>query len=155
MTLLVIDMSLKTVQRTIDQMEKFKSIKALVITGGESGVQVNLNDLLTRAKNYPLEELYIINFKNFVTVIPKQVGKFRNLTLLSITNNQLKALPPEVSSLSRLKTLYADINPISTIISTVGKLKQLDTLGIGKTSIAQSEIEQIKKQLPNCRIELQ
>jgi len=37
MTLLVIDMSLKTVQRTIDQMDKFKSIKTLIITGGVWG----------------------------------------------------------------------------------------------------------------------
>ncbi len=155
MTLLVIDMSLNTVQRTIDQMDKFKSIKTLVITGGKFGAPVNLDDLLTRAKNYPLQELYIINFKNFVTEIPKQVGKFKNLTLLSIINNQLKMLPSEVGTFIKLNTLYVDINPITTLLPTISKLKQLDTLGIGKTSIAQSEIDQIKQQLPNCKILLQ
>lgn len=58
-------MSLKTVQRTIDQMDKYKSIKTLIITGGQFGSAVNLDDLLNKAKNYPLEELYIINFKIF------------------------------------------------------------------------------------------
>lgn len=152
MTLLVVDMSLKTVQRTIDQMDKFKSIKTLVITGGTVGAQVNLGDLLTRARDYPLEQLYIINFRNYVTTIPKQVARFKNLTLLSITNNGIKSIPHEVGSCSSLKTLYVDKNPIQTILPTAGKLRQLETLGIGNTSIAQSEIDELKQQLPHCKI---
>ncbi len=155
MTLLVIDMSLKTVQRTIDQMDKFKSIKALVITGGENGAPVSLSDLLTKAKNYPLEELYIINFKNYVSSIPVQVGNFKKLTLLSLVNNKLNKLPAEVGKLDSLKALYIDINPVNTVIAIVGKLKRLENLGIGKTSIAQSEIDKIKQQLPNCKILMQ
>lgn len=155
MTMLVIDMSLKTIQRTIDQMEKFKSIKILVITGGQFGVPVNLDDLLTKAKNYPLEELYIINFKLFVTSLPKQVNKFKNLKLLSILNNQVKTLPSEVGTLTSLKTLYVDINPITTLLPTIGKLKQLENLGVGKTNITESEIDKIKQLLPNCKVLLQ
>jgi len=155
MTLLVIDMSLKTVQRTIDQMDKYKSIKILVITGGKFGSTVNLDDLLKRAKNYPLEELHIINFGFFVNSIPKQIKQFKNLKLLSILNNNVKNLPSEVGSLTALKTLYVDINPISTILSTAGKLKQLEKLGVGKTNLSESEITQIKQKLPNCEILLQ
>lgn len=155
MTLLVIDISLKTVQRTIDQMDKYKSIKTLVITGGQFGSAVNLDDLLNKAKNYPLEELYIINFKIFVTSVPKQIKQFKNLRLLSVLNNNVKALPSEVGSLTSLKNLYVDINPISTLLPTVGKLKQLEKLGVGKTNINESEIAKIKQLLPNCEVLLQ
>lgn len=155
MTLLVIDMSLKTVQRTIDQMDKYKSIKTLVITGGQFGSAVNLDDLLKRAKNYPLEELYIINFNIFVNSLPKQIKQFKDLKLLSVLNNNVKSLPSEVGSLASLKTLYVDINPISTLLPTIGKLKQLEKLGVGKTDISKSEIVQIKQLLPNCEVLLQ
>lgn len=155
MTLLVIDMSLKTVQRTIDQMEKFKSIKTLIITGGQFGTAVNLDDLLKKAKNYPLEELYIINFKIFVNSIPTQIKQFKNLKLLSVLNNNVNHLPAEVENLPSLQTLYVDINPISTLLPTVGKLKHLEKLGVGKTGISESEIVQIKQLLPNCEVLLQ
>ncbi len=155
MTLLVIDMSLKTVQRTIDQMDKFKSIKILVITGGQLGTAVNLEDLLKKAKKYPLEELYINNFKIFVTSIPKQIKQFKNLKLLSVLNNNVTGLPPEVGNLASLQTLYVDINPIQTLLPMVGKLKHLEKLGVGKTNIGESEITQIKQLLPNCEVLLQ
>jgi Leucine-rich repeat (LRR) protein len=155
MTLLVIDMSLKTVQRTIDQMEKYKSIKTLVITGGQFGSAVNLDDLLKRAKNYPLEALHIINFGIFVNSIPKQVKQFKNLKLLSVLNNNVKTIPSEVGNLTSLQTLFVDINPISTLLPTVGKLKKLEKLGVGKTGVGESEITQIKQILPNCEVLLQ
>lgn len=155
MTLLVIDMSLKTVQRTIDQMEKFKSIKTLIITGGQFGTAVNLDDLLKKAKNYPLEELYIINFKIFVYSIPTQIKQFKNLKLLSVLNNNVNNLLAELGSLASLQTLFVDINPISTLLPTVGKLKKLEKLGVGKTDISESEIAQIKQLLPNCEVLLQ
>lgn len=155
MGLLVIDMSLKTIQRTIDQMDKYKSIKILVITGGKFGSAVNLDDLLKRAKNYPLEELHIINFGLFVNSIPKQIKQYKNLKLLSVLNNNVNSLPTEVGGLNSLQLLYVDINPISTLLPTVGKLKQLKKLGIGKTDISESEIAQIKQLLPNCEVLLQ
>lgn len=155
MNLLVIDMSLKTVQRTIDQMDKFKSIKTLIITGGKIGAAVNLDDLLSRAKKYPLEELHIINFGIFVNSIPKQVEQYKNLKLLSILNNNVNNLPTEVGNLTSLQTLFVDINPISTLLPIVGKLKKLERLGVGKTNIGESEITQIKQLLPNCEVLLQ
>lgn len=150
--LLVIDMSLKTVQRTIDQMHKFKSIKTLIITGGKFGTAVNLDDLLKKAKNYPLEELYIINFKLFVNSIPKQIKQFKNLKLLSVLDNNINSLPSEIGSLISLKTLYVDMNPIATLLPTIAKLKKLEKLGVCKTDLSESEITQIKQLLPNCEV---
>jgi Leucine-rich repeat (LRR) protein len=152
MTLLCIDMSLPTVQRTIDQMEKFKSIKTLVITGGKYGRPVNLEDLLRRAANYPLEALYIINFRDFVTAVPVRINKFSNLSTLSLTNNNIKKLPGELSTLKNLKTLYIDMNPVETILNLIIDFSLLETLGIAKTGIPQHEIVSIKQSLPNCNI---
>jgi Leucine-rich repeat (LRR) protein len=152
MDLLVIDMSLKTVQRTIDQMERFKSIKTLIISGGKFGTAVDLIDLLKRAKNYPLEELYIINFKLFVSEIPKQIKQFKNLKLLAVFDNNINSLPTELGSLTSLKTLYIDMNPISVLLPTVGKLKHLVKLGVVKTNIGDLEIADLKKILPNCEV---
>jgi Leucine-rich repeat (LRR) protein len=152
MDLLVIDMSLKTVQRTIDQMERFKSIKTLIISSGKFGTAVDLIDLLKRAKNYPLEELYIINFKLFVSEIPKQIKQFKNLKLLAVFDNNINSLPTELGSLTSLKTLYIDMNPISVLLPTVGKLKHLEKLGVVKTNIGDLEIADLKKILPNCEV---
>ncbi|NEW81951.1 MAG: hypothetical protein GZ094_06265 [Mariniphaga sp.] len=153
MTILCINMSLPTVQRTIDQMENFKSIETLIITGGKkSGAPVNLDDLLKRAAKYPLKQLYIVGFKSFVTQIPRQVSTFTNLNLLSFVGDQIAVLPPEMGNLSSLKVLYIDINPVTSVLPIVRNLHQLEKLGVGKTNIPQSELDIIKQTLPNCNI---
>ena len=77
------------------------------------------------------------------------------MRLLSVLNNNVNNLPAEVGSLTSLQTLFVDINPISTLLPTVGKLKKLEKLGVGKTDISESEIVQIKQLLPNCEVLLQ
>lgn len=52
--LLVIDMSVDGVQILIDNMDLFKSIKILLITGGENCVPVDLTLILKKAKHCPL-----------------------------------------------------------------------------------------------------
>lgn len=88
--LLCIDMSMPGVEAVIDAMDKFKSIQTLVITGGKNGAPVNLNEILTQAAAYPLEELYIINFRMFVTTVPATIGGFSNLQYLALYNNHIK-----------------------------------------------------------------
>lgn len=152
-TLLCIDMSLPTVQRTIDQMEKFRSVQTLIITGGGKGSPVNLEDILYRARDYPLKYLYIINFRQYVTRLPSGIGNFTDLKLLAVFNNQLVTLPPETGYLANLQTLYVDLNPINTLFATIRNLSSLENLGIGKTGIPESEIDQIKALNPNCNID--
>jgi hypothetical protein len=152
MTMLFIDMSQPTVQTLIGQMENFKSIKTLIITGGKYGAPVNLEMLVSKAKNYPLEELYIINFRQFVTAIPKTVSSFKNLELLALYNNSISQLPPEISELVSLKKLYVDINPLVTLVPEIGALNKLDTLGAVQTRLPESEILRISESLPNCKI---
>lgn len=151
-TLLVIDMSQKLVQRLIDQMENLKSIKTLVITGGKHGVPVNLSDILNRAGEYPLEELYIINFNQFVKTIPKEIGTFTKLQVVSFVGNQLSNLPKELNALTGLRVLYADMNPITTILPFIKNQVNLEEVGVAKTKIPNNELTQISKLFPNCKI---
>jgi len=150
--LLVIDMTLPTAQQLIDQMENYKSIKTLVVTGGKNGALVNLNDILTKASGYPLKELYIINFKQSVKSIPQKIGNFSKLELLALFNNNIEKLPPGLGNLSSLRILYVDINPLQTLEPAIHSLNQLDTLGVAKTKISEDELKRISQSLANCKI---
>jgi len=152
MTLLYINMSSPTVQLLIDQMENYKSIRILIITCEKSGASVDLETLIAKAKNYPLQQLYIINFKNAVTKVPKSISDFYDLNLLALYNNNISQLPPELNLLVSLKKLYVDMNPVSILSPAINKLNNLDTLGIVKTLISDAELGRIKQQLPNCKI---
>jgi len=152
MTVLVIDMSIATVQRTIDVMQNYKSIKTLVITGGEFGAPVNLPDLLTRASNFPLQNLYIINFRHFLTSIPEQINQFGNLSTLAVYNNKISQLPVISGFSSKLDSLFIDINPVATLFPAINSMHNLKRLGIAKTSISEAEITEIRQILPECQI---
>ena len=151
-TMLYLDMSSKTINLVIDQMENYKSIKTLIIAGGKNGAPVNLNDLFSKAKKYPLEVLYVINFRQFVKSIPESILNFKKLTELGLFNNSIEKLPVAIGSITSLKNLYVDVNPISTLTPVVNTLTSLDTLGIAKTNVGEAELDKIKKSLPNCII---
>ena len=152
MTVLVIDMSLPTVQRTIDQMGKYNSVKTLVITGGKIGAPVNLPDLISRASHFPLISLYIINFRNFVTTIPTQINQFKDLSTLALFNNKISHLPEMSQISSSIDSLYVDANPVSTLFPAIGSMSKLKKLGLVKTSVSEPEINKIKQLLPKCQI---
>ena len=152
MTYLCIDMSSPVIGEVIEQMENYKSIKTLVITGGKNGAPVDLLFLLSKAKNYPLQTLYIINFQNFVTTIPDAVAGFQQLKLLGLYNNSITQLPSKINSLANLEKLYIDMNPVSVVTPEINQLINLDSLGIVKTKINDDELKQIAQYLPNCKI---
>ncbi|MFZ2285371.1 MAG: hypothetical protein WAV93_00120 [Bacteroidales bacterium] len=154
-TYLCIDLSVPTIQRIIDQMDKFKSIKILLITCTGKLNPVDLEDILGRAGNYPLEQLHIINFKQYVTEIPSSVSNFKSLKVLSLFNNNIGELPECVSQLSSLKKLFIDINPLSSLLPVAVALEHLDTLGIAKTNIPENETEELHTLLPDCKILVQ
>ncbi|MEI8112909.1 MAG: hypothetical protein WCI54_04730 [Bacteroidia bacterium] len=152
MTLLVIDMSLPTIQRTIDGMHNYNSISTLVITGGKNGAIVNLPDLLIRAAKFPLKNLYIINFGQFLTTIPDQINQFKNLSTLAVFNNKISQLPNMSGFSSQLDSLFVDANPVATLFPVVSSMSKLKTLGIIKTSVSPAEISKIEALLPKCKI---
>jgi len=154
-TVLRIDMSLPTVQRTIDVMQNFKGISTLIITGGENGAPVDLGIILSKAADYPLKTMYIINFRQFVSSIPQQINHFSQLQTVALFNNNLDQLPNMSGFSSSLDSLFIDINPLSTLFPQINSIPNLKKLGIAKTSISEAEIKQIQLLLPGCKILLQ
>jgi hypothetical protein len=152
MPFLLINMSMPQAQVIIDQMPVFRGIKTLVITADTKGTAVNLDEILRNAKEYPLEELYIINFGESVSDLPASIGDFSGLTTLNILNNSISGLPASVAKLANLRTLHTDINPIHSLLPIVNSLKNLKQLGVAKTAISETEISQIHQALPNCEI---
>ncbi|HCY76768.1 MAG TPA: hypothetical protein DHV28_12680 [Ignavibacteriales bacterium] len=152
MSVLVIDMSIPTVQRTIDVMQNFKGIETLIIIAGNKSAAVNLTDILKRALHYPLKELYVINFGQFVTSIPKEINQFKNLSTLAVFNNNINQLPEMKSFASKLDSLFIDMNPINSLFPAISSMKNLKKLGIAKTSISDAEIKEIEKLLPDCEV---
>ena len=154
-TFLRLDMSLPTVQRTIDVMQNFRAIKTLIITGGENGAPVDLETILSKAADYPLKTLYIINFRQFVSSIPQQINHFNQLQTIALFNNNLDQLPDVSGFATSLDSLFIDINPITTLFPQINSLINLKKLGIAKTSVSEAEIEQIQRLLPECKILVQ
>lgn len=152
MSFLLINMSMPHAKVIIDQMPVFRGIKTLVITADKKGTPVNLDEILRNAKDYPLEELYIINFGESVSALPSGIGDFSGLTTLNIVNNNISGLPASVAKLAKLKTLHTDINPIHSLLPIVSSLKNMNQLGIAKTAITETEIKQIHQALPKCEI---
>lgn len=152
MPYLLINVSMPGVQAVIDQMPEFKGIKILVITCDKRGTIVDLNSILYKAKDYPLEELYIINFGTTVSTLPTSIGNFSSLKKLSLLNNSIKKLPASISKLTQLETLHADVNPIQSLFQEIALLKSLKHLGIAKTQVTEDEIKKIRQALPNCEI---
>jgi Skp family chaperone for outer membrane proteins len=151
-TMLVLDLSRKESKLLIDQMENFRGITTLVVTGGMHGAPVNLPDILHKAKHLPLKELYIFNFKQYLTAVPESVGAFSNLETLSLFNNNLSKIPAAVAKMHGLKVLHIDLNPITTVLATLSKQFSLRELGIGKTKIPAEEQAKLARLLPECRI---
>ncbi len=149
---LVLNLSWPQINLIIDQMTMFKGITTLIVTSDTKGTAVDLEKILKNAADYPLEELYIINFGSSVSVLPERLGNFGKLIHVGLFNDNINQLPSSFSNLTGLQTLYVDINPLPSIIGEISPLKKLSKLGIAKTQISADEISKIGKLLPNCKI---
>jgi Leucine-rich repeat (LRR) protein len=149
---LCLNMSMPGVDAVIEQMPNFKGIRMLVIIAGDHPGLVDFSTIFRNARDYPLQSLSILDFKQSVKKIPPEVFSFTKLTSLGIFNNAVSAIPPDISKLSSLTELYVDINPVSTLFPWISSLTKLEKLGVEKTAIPVTEIEKLKKLLPNCQI---
>ena len=93
MNFLCLDMSSPEVQKIIDVMQNFRSIKTMIITGGKFSKPADLTAIFSKAANYPLEQLYIINFKQQLKTVPSEVLNYKNLSYLSLVNNSIAKIP--------------------------------------------------------------
>lgn len=153
MTYLYLDLSMPGIDRVIDAMSNFQNIKVLIITSKESiPSYTNIQKILQNASKFPLEELYIINLKVFLSQVPSEVFMFENLKILELFQNNLKFLPNDLKKLQKLEILRLDMNPLLSLDEQVMTLSNLKELGIEKTQISTSEIDTIRQAKPNLKI---
>lgn len=152
MSYLLINLSLPQVQVIIDQMPNFRGIKTLIITTEKPVTNLHLDQIFKNARDYDLEELFVINFGQALTNLPSAVGDFPKLQTLAVYNNGIGSLPASVSKLSNLSSLQIQDNPINTMQPMVSALKNLKELGVAKTDLSDNELSQIQKMLPECLI---
>lgn len=150
--ILTINMSLPHAQLLIDQMSNFKGIEILIIATDQEGTPVDLEEIFSNAGNYPLKEIYILNFAEGLSSLPDRIGDFKELTGIYLLHNNLRQLPDRLFTLPGLTTLYADFNPIISLMPGIISLQNLTELGIEGTDISESEIRQIQAALPQCKI---
>jgi hypothetical protein len=149
---LAIDFAQPQARFLVEQMPNFRNIKTLILTTSKPGAKIQFDEVLSRASDYPLESLYIINFRLQITVLPEQIGQFSGLKTLAVFNNALSKLPASIQQLTRLETLYLDKNPLTTLLPVLQSLKNLKELGLAQTSVSSAEIQRIQQALPSCKI---
>lgn len=105
----------------------------------------NINEL----KN--IEEINLAN--NKLKRLPNEFSKLENLSRLDLRENRLIMLPDNFHLLKNLKTLILWDNKLKNVPKSLYKMKHLETLFIDfGNSIPKSEIEELKRMLPNTEI---
>jgi hypothetical protein len=151
-TTLVINVETQEGQAALKQLDQFRSVRRLIISGGRVGAPINLEEVLNRAHHLPLEELHIYNFRGFVSALPERIGQFHGLTKLAVFNNSLHSLPAAIGDLGSLTTLLVDANPLVSVLPSVQRLTGLKMLGIAKTKVSADETARIRATLPQCKV---
>jgi hypothetical protein len=149
---LAIDFALPQASFLVEQMPNFHNVKTLILTTSKPGAKIQIDEVLSQASDYPLESLYIINFRQQVVALPEQIGQFSGLKTLAVFNNALGKLPASIQQLTHLETLYLDKNPLATLMSNVQSMKNLKELGVAQTSVSGTELQKIQQALPACKI---
>jgi len=151
-TTLVINVETQEGQAALKQLDQFKSVRRLIVSGGKVGAPINLEEVFSRAYHLPLEELHIYNFRGFVSAIPERIGQFQGLTKLAVFNNSLRSLTAAIGDLGSLTTLLVDANPIVSVLPSVQRLTGLKILGIAQTKVPADETARIRAALPQCKV---
>ena len=87
-----------------------------------------------------------------ITELPKEIGNLNGLQTLYLWGSQITELPKEIGNLKGLQTLDLRRSQITELPKEIGNLKGLQTLYLYGTKISKSEIDKLRKKLPNCEI---
>ena len=98
-----------------------------------------------------LTQLSIIN--NSVESISPDISKMTALKRLDLSGNKLKTLPAEIGDLENLQTLRLSKNPLESIPAEIANCKNLSTLVIKGTNLTDADIAKLAEILPpKCKI---
>lgn len=121
-----------------DHAKSLENIKYLILAGSMMGL-------------FPKE---IVKFKNLTILylqdsdlidLPKEIGEFKNLTKLCLDYNNLTTLPKEIGKLEKLEELVLRGNNLTTIPKEIGNLKKLSKLDLRENNDLTITKDQIEK----------
>jgi len=87
-----------------------------------------------------------------INEVPKDIQNLKNLEVLRLTLNYINKLPIEILELKKLKILDLTDNPNFSDLETVGKIKWLKEFYCYGCNLSDKGIDQLKIELPNCKI---
>ncbi|MEO8863181.1 MAG: leucine-rich repeat domain-containing protein [Candidatus Saccharimonadales bacterium] len=91
---------------------------------------------------------------NQLETLPANIGNMVNLEVLNVENNRLKTLPADIGKLTKLVTADFSNNRMVSLPLELAKLTQLKSLNLNGYKGPQSDIDQLKTQLPNTQIKM-
>jgi Leucine-rich repeat (LRR) protein len=71
-----------------------------------------------------------------LSVLPPEIGLFRNVKHLNLEGNQLTSLPPEIGELTALESLVLQQNKLTTLPPEIGRLTSLKSLILANNQLA-------------------
>lgn len=80
-----------------------------------------------------LEKLLLSN--NGIASLPDSIGKLKTLKHLGLSNNQLRQLPSTIGNLAQLQGLSLSNNKLCTVPESMGKLKNLEHLKLSENKL--------------------
>ena len=138
----------EAIPKSIFQLKKLTLLK---IKGGCKKIPESLGNLTT---------LEYLNISCKAKKIPNSIGKLVNLEYLNL-EYKLEELPKTIGNLRKLETFYVRSRYIKSLPKEIYNLKQLKKLDITGERLFESELEgeiydhieeKLKKQLPNCDV---
>jgi len=138
------------------EIMELKQLTTLRLTQNHSGSEAD-----SLLKNiWGLKNLTTLDLNwDQLNTLPSEIGKLANLTTLNLSGCQLYNLPKEIGKLKKLINLDLSFNYLDSLPKEIWGLTNLRTLNLygnkkdkNKFFMTESEIRQIKTQLPNCKI---
>lgn len=100
-----------------------------------------------------LETLYL--YSNKVNSISGETRFLVNLKELLIFDNEIESIPDNIADLKNLEKLEIWDNPIKSVSPKIAELTKLKSMRLDDDFLTQTDIDNLKKWLPNCEINYQ
>jgi Leucine-rich repeat (LRR) protein len=129
------------------------NLEILSFTGSDCDMRnkdcINIDKIPAGIENLSkLKELYLV--MNNIKSLTDEINDLNNLKVLDLSNNA--SINIDNLSNESIETLNLNECYLSSLPKFLYKMKNLKTLGLEGNNIGKSEIEELQKKLPKCKI---
>lgn len=141
-------LSLHLSNNKIKSLPPFLKLKNLLVLDMDN----NKLEFLPKTINF-LSSLTELNVSaNNLRTLPNEITQLKNLKTLYLRNNKLEKLPLKIEELQLLEVLDLSLNRLQLVPMSLYKMKNLKHLYLSGNPLSESEIQELKKRLPNAVI---